>query len=96
MAGECGNRSSLQTPLTQCFRHYYKPVSPHSIPLYSLVEIQVAFTAVKVKQQEYQFIPKLRSVCILDRSVEHVSNLFEYPRVGLIIHRIVLQLQSKC
>ena len=96
MAGECGNRSSLQTPLTQCFRHHYKPVLPHSIPLYSLVEIQVAFTAVKVKQQEYQFIPKLCSVCVLDQSVERVSNLFEYPRVGLIIHRIVLQLPSKC
>ena len=38
-----------------------------------LVEVQVAFHAVRVSRGEYVFLPKLRALCLLDRTAERVS-----------------------
>lgn len=40
-----------------------------------LVELQVSFVAVPTGKRRYHVLNKLRSVCLLDRCVEEVSNL---------------------
>ncbi|KAK7678420.1 hypothetical protein QCA50_009481 [Cerrena zonata] len=48
-------------------------VKPEEIVAGLLVEIQCTFFAVPSKAKEYRFISKLRSICILDRTVEKAS-----------------------
>ena len=44
--------------------------------LASIVEVQVAFCAVPIsKGRKYKLLPKLRSICLLDWSVQQVSRL---------------------
>lgn len=40
----------------------------------NMVEVQVAFHAIRVGRQEYLFLPKLRAICLLNRVVERVSS----------------------
>ena len=55
------------------FRESFHSINPNSINATNLVELQVSFMAIKVKRGEYTFLPKLRSICVLDRIVEKVS-----------------------
>ena len=55
------------------FRESFHSINPNSINATNLVELQVSFMAIKVKRGEYIFLPKLRSICVLDRIVEKVS-----------------------
>lgn len=38
-----------------------------------MVEVQVSFQAIRVARHDYVFIPKLRAMCLLDRTAEAVS-----------------------
>ena len=66
-------------------RFSFKPINPNAITLTNLVELQVSFTAIRVKRNDYVFVPKLRSICVLDRSVEKVSILFQPKTVILLL-----------
>ena len=55
------------------FRESFHSINPNSINATNLVELQVSFMAIKVKRGEYIFLPKLRSICVLDRIVEKVN-----------------------
>ncbi|KAH9939696.1 uncharacterized protein BXZ73DRAFT_43519 [Epithele typhae] len=48
----------------------YSKIKPHQINISNLVELQIAFTVVRLPRQEYVFVPKLCSICVLDRAVE--------------------------
>ncbi|KAI0713351.1 hypothetical protein C8Q76DRAFT_621136 [Earliella scabrosa] len=49
-------------------------IKPDLLSLSNMVEIQVAFIAARTGRTEYVFLPKLRSVCLLDRCVERDYN----------------------
>ncbi|KAH9911160.1 uncharacterized protein BXZ73DRAFT_57320, partial [Epithele typhae] len=51
----------------------YTKIKPHQINISNLVELQIAFTVVRLPRQEYVFVPKLCSICVLDRTVEKVT-----------------------
>ena len=51
----------------------FKPINLNAGTITNLVELQVSFTAVRVKRGEYVFVPKLRSICVLSRHVEKVT-----------------------
>ena len=48
---------------------------PELIVISNLVELQVAFMAVRLARAEYIFLPKLRAICVLSREVERVRSL---------------------
>ncbi len=43
-----------------------------------MVEVQIGFIAVKTGRTEYIFLPKLRSICLLNRAAEKVSLLHQW------------------
>ena len=51
-----------------------------------LVEVQVAFHAVRVSRAEYVFLPKLRALCLLDRTAEKVR-CDSLREVGMVCSR---------
>ncbi len=53
-------------------------IKPDGIFPGTMVELQIAFAAVKVGHHEYIFLPKLRAICVLSRAVQSVitSSLF--------------------
>ena len=51
----------------------YTEIKPALLTLTHLVEVQVSFIIVQIARQEYVLIPKLRAICLLDRTVETVS-----------------------
>ena len=55
-------------------RFTHRSVLPSSIKVGHMVEVQCGFCAIPVNRRKYRFLCKLRSVCILDRSVENVSS----------------------
>jgi hypothetical protein len=57
-------------------RTSYQKVRPMSIRVGQLVEVQLGFMSVRVKKGKYAFLPILRSICILDRTLVEVSNIF--------------------
>ena len=50
----------------------FEQMKPDFLNLSHMVEVQASFQAVRVGKREYVFIPKLRSVCLLDRTAEMV------------------------
>lgn len=38
-----------------------------------MVEVQIGFQVIRVGRSEYVFVPKLRSLCLLNRVAEKVS-----------------------
>ena len=53
--------------------HEFSKIQPQHINVSNLVELQIAFTTARLGRQEHVFLPKLRSVCVLDRTVERVG-----------------------
>ena len=51
-----------------------------------LIEVQVAFHAVRVSRAEYVFLPKLRALCLLDRTAEKVR-CDSLREVGMVCSR---------
>lgn len=65
----------------------YDDINPQVIRVGQLVEAQVTFSAVRDKGTKYNFIRRLRSICILDRTYQFVSvKIYPYS-----IHHNVLQ-----
>lgn len=52
-----------------------------------MVELQVAFQAIRVRRDEYIFLPILRAICLLSREVEQVSYIIGWY-ANLYSHRI--------
>ncbi|KAI0364741.1 hypothetical protein BV20DRAFT_1056968 [Pilatotrama ljubarskyi] len=52
----------------QSFRH----IKPDLIVPGTMVELQVAFAAVKLGRKDFVFLPKLRAICVLNRVVQAV------------------------
>jgi hypothetical protein len=69
----CSSSHGLCSCLLSSFTH----ISSQSIRPGHLVEVQASFEAIKLKSDEYVLLAKLRSICILDRVVEHVSNVHD-------------------
>lgn len=53
----------------------FKRTKPETIYTGNMVELQVAFQAIRVRRDEYIFLPILRAVCLLSREVEQVSHI---------------------
>ncbi|KAI0349264.1 hypothetical protein OH77DRAFT_1499631 [Trametes cingulata] len=53
----------------------YQRVRPDVIVPGTMVEVQVAFAAVKLGRDDYIFLPKLRAICVLDRGVQSDYNV---------------------
>ncbi|KAI0744662.1 hypothetical protein C8Q76DRAFT_605300, partial [Earliella scabrosa] len=53
----------------------FERIKPETFALGHLVEVQVAFQVARIGQAEYVFLPKLRALCLLDRTAEKVSHL---------------------
>ena len=51
----------------------YNEINPTAIQITNLVEIQVGFSAIPIAKGRYKVLSKLRSICVLDRAVESVS-----------------------
>ena len=54
-------------------RPQYKKISPTAVQLGCLLEVQVGFCVVPIQHGKFKLLLKLRSICVLDRSVENVS-----------------------
>lgn len=52
----------------------YITINPTGIQVGNMVEVQVAFCAVPIGKGHYKLLLKLRSICVLNRMVERVSN----------------------
>ncbi|EIW51397.1 uncharacterized protein TRAVEDRAFT_84659, partial [Trametes versicolor FP-101664 SS1] len=50
----------------------FRRIKPDGIFPGTMVELQIAFAAVKVGHHEYIFLPKLRAICVLSRAVQSV------------------------
>ncbi len=48
-------------------------IKPDAFSISNMVEVQIGFIAVKTGRTEYIFLPKLRSICLLNRAAEKVS-----------------------
>ena len=79
------------------FRERFGRTKPDVLALAHLVEVQLAFVAVRTGRAEYVFLPKLRSICLLDRVVERVSNPKRVNnRMLHLVSRITTHLSSRC
>ena len=85
----------LTVILTGNFRESFHSINPNNINPTNLVELQVSFMAVIVKKGEYVFLPKLRSICILDRLVERVSIYYITGSQAINTH-FIIGLQHCC
>ncbi|KAI0709814.1 hypothetical protein C8Q76DRAFT_624886, partial [Earliella scabrosa] len=52
----------------------FERIKPDLFATGHLIEVQVAFHAVRVSRAEYVFLPKLRALCLLDRTAEKEYN----------------------
>ncbi|KAL1938899.1 hypothetical protein VTO73DRAFT_11052 [Trametes versicolor] len=52
----------------------FRRIKPDVIFPGTMVELQIAFAAVKVGRHEYIFLPKLRAICVLSRAVQSDYN----------------------
>lgn len=59
----------------------FQRIKPDGIFPGAMVELQIAFAAVKLGQHDYIFLPKLRAICVLSRAVQSVSILEMYAAV---------------
>ena len=50
----------------------YRAIKPEGIHVGYMVEVQVAFCAVPIANNQYKFLLKLRSICVLNREVDMV------------------------
>ena len=66
----------MATYLCNEFRERFARIKPDVFSLAHLVEVQVAFVAVRTGRAEYAFVPRLRSLCLLSKAVERVSPPF--------------------
>lgn len=53
------------------------PILPQTIKVGDLVEVQCSFHAGSIKKDMYAMYIKLRSICVLDRTVQRVSQHHE-------------------
>ncbi|KAH9921060.1 uncharacterized protein B0H18DRAFT_880502, partial [Fomitopsis serialis] len=56
-------------------KYHFKTSHPTSVSVGQMVEVQSSFVAVPRGKDKYKLICKLRSICVLDRSIENVSHV---------------------
>ena len=59
--------------LTEVFRYTFTRLKPEFFNVSNMVEVQIGFQVIRVGRSEYVFVPKLRSLCLLNRAAEKVS-----------------------
>ena len=52
----------------------FERYKPEFFNLSNMVEVQVSFQAIKIGKHDYVFLPKLRSLCLINRDAEVVSD----------------------
>ena len=58
---------------SHCIRRTsYRAIKPEGIRAGYMVEVQVGFCAVPIGNNQYKFLLKMRSVCVLNREVDSV------------------------
>ncbi|TFY52084.1 hypothetical protein EVJ58_g10208, partial [Rhodofomes roseus] len=55
-------------------KYQFKQSHPTALSVGQLVEIQTSFAVVPRGKKKYKLINKLRSICVLDRSIENEIN----------------------
>jgi hypothetical protein len=56
--------------------HRFQAVGPHTFRIGDIVEMQVSFVAVPLKEQKYKMMVVLRSIALLDKAYSQVSICF--------------------
>ena len=54
----------------------YNAVAPTTIRVGQIVELQMGFGAILTKKRKHVLVPVLRSICILDRTLQEVRICF--------------------
>lgn len=70
--GRCVVSECLQLCRSLTAISSFRRIKPDVIFPGTMVELQIAFAAVKVGHHEYIFLPKLRAICVLSRAVQSV------------------------
>ena len=63
----------LTETLPEVFRYTFTRLKPEFFNVSNMVEVQIGFQVFRVGRSEYVFVPKLRSLCLLNRAAEKVS-----------------------
>ena len=66
----------LRTLHVTISRAHWERYKPEFFNLSNMVEVQVSFQVVQVGKHDYVFLPKLRSLCLINREAEVVSAIY--------------------